>query len=610
MLGKITNFFSEYRQLALVILLSVVALILDVVGQDQVAHIILTITAAISVIPLTWGMIQDLRAGTYGVDILAATAIITSLLMGEYWAGIIIVLMLTGGETLEDYAQARARTELNALLDRAPKKAHVLRGRKTVDVLVSKVKAGDKILIKAGEVVPVDAVILEGSASFDESSLTGESAPASKTVNDELLSGSVNVDGLITARALRAAADSQYEQIIQLVKGAASGKSPLVRLADRYSVPFTILSFSIAIGSWVVSGEALRFLQVLVVATPCPLIFGAPVALVSGMSRAAKRGIIFKSGAVLERLAAVKTIGFDKTGTLTLGKPIVKKVKHYGSYNERDVLTLAASLEQNSNHSVASAITQHAKEKGIKLAKVKNLREIPGKGVTGTFGGYEIVAGQPSFLKDIGVTFPTDVKTDQAQTTVFIGAGDTLAGIIILEDEVRKESKKTLAHFRLLGINQFLMVTGDHAEVAKNVASKVGISEYYAQCLPADKLRIIEQVENRPVAFIGDGVNDAPVLAASDTGIALGARGSAAASESADVVIMEDDLERAAIATAISKRTLFIAKQSIWIGIVISVGLMAAYSTGRFSPISGALLQELVDVVVIFNALRAHGNGN
>ncbi len=604
MLTKLRHFFKEYRELGFVILAMVVGLALDIGGFDTAAHWVLGLTALIATIPLLVDMWHKLRGGEYGVDILAATAIITSVILHEYWAGMIIVLMLTGGEALEDYAEKRAKTELSDLLNRKPKKTHIIKGRKTLDVAVDTVSKGDKLLIKPGEVVPVDAVILEGNASFDESSLTGEGLPVEKTVGQEILSGSINVDSAVTVRALRPAAESQYEQIIKLVRGAASSQSPFVRLADRYSIPFTIIAFVIAGGAWIMSGEVIRFLEVLVVATPCPLILGAPIALISGMSRAARHGIIVKNGSAMERLAEVRTLGFDKTGTLTQGKPVVDKIVPQKGYTKAEVLALAASLEQNSNHILAKAILNEAAKHKIKLDKIKQVREETGMGLIGMLHGHEIAIGRFSMLEARSIKVN---QTNIDQTSSYVIVDDKLAGIISFIDPIREEAKSTIQRLRDAGIKHFLMVTGDNSAVATAVAKTLGIDRIEANCLPADKLRAIESIEEKPVGFIGDGVNDAPVLTASDVGIALGARGSTAASESADVVILHDDLGRVATSVKVAKRTFFIAKQSILIGIFISIGLMFIFATGKFKPVSGAIIQELVDITVILNALRAHG---
>jgi heavy metal translocating P-type ATPase len=608
MFGKIRHFFRHYLQFGLALMAATIGLILDLSGLHLAAHWVLGLAALASAVPLVWGMWEDMRQGTYGIDILAATAIVTSVLMHQYWAGIVIVLMLTGGEALEDYAEKRAQGELTALLSRAPQKAHVLRGRKEVDVRVSEVQVGNKLAIRPGEVVPVDAIIMEGVASFDESSLTGESLPQVKEPGDTILSGSVNLDGAIVVKAKANASDSQYEQIIKLVRAAQHSNTPFVRLADRYSIPFTLISFVIAGVAWAVSGQSIRFLEVLVVATPCPLILAAPIAVISGMSRSAKHGIIIKTGSSLERLAQAQTFAFDKTGTLTQGELTVDKVQSFGEYKQADVLSLAASLEQHSNHVLARAIVAQAQSRQVKLAKVQNIREQAGAGVSATAKGKQALVGRIHLLEQHHVALPKGFVLEKLKATAALVALDgELIGTITFRDEVRPESKHTLERLQAAGVRHFLMVTGDNKATAATIASQLGIDQVHAEALPADKLRAIETVTNRPVAFVGDGVNDAPVLTASDVGIALGARGSTAASESADVVVLLDDLSRVAQAVEISKHTFFIAKQSILVGIGLSIGLMLVYATGKFPPLSGALVQEVVDVVVIFNALRAHG---
>lgn len=609
MLKRLFDFFKEYRQLGVVTTSVLIALPFDLLGQHKIAHIILGLSALINVSPFVWKMLQDFRIGKYGVDILAVTAVITAVLMQEYWAGMVIILMMTSGVALEDYAEARAKTELTALLNRVPTKAHLIKGRKTLEVPVEQIRANDKIIIKPGEVVPVDSVILEGTASFDESSLTGESLPSIKKPGDELLSGSVNLDGLITARSIHSAEDSQFEQIIKLVRSASASKAPFVRMADRYSIPFTLMAFTIGLGAWALSGQSIRFLEVLVVATPCPLILGAPIALISGMSRAAKHGIIIKTGSAMERLAAIKTIGFDKTGTLTKGQPDVDNIIVYKPFTRQIILELAATLEQNSNHVLAKAIVDKAIESGYKMSKPKNIRELAGSGLSAHVKGREVLVGRFGLIADYAVTLPNNFSPKSIQqTAAFVAIDGVLAGIITFKDEIRPESKHTLQRLKTMGIKHILMVTGDNKATADKVAKELGIEEVLAEAMPVDKLHAVENTKIKPVGFVGDGVNDAPVLAAADVGIALGARGSTAASESADVVIMTDNVEQVANGVNIAKRTFFIARQSILAGIFISIGLMFVFSTGKFKPVYGALTQEVVDVLVIFNALRAHGS--
>lgn len=611
MVKKVWKAVTHRRLLSIAVFGALIALILDLAGQDRFAHWLLIAVIAGELIPLLWGMIKDIQNGTYGVDILAATAIIVSIIMQEYWAGMVIVLMLTGGESLEDYAEHRARRELDALLTRAPQKARVLRGRKEIEVPAKEVRPGDKIVVRPGEIVPVDAIILEGTASFDESNLTGESLPQVKQSGDTMISGSINLDGAIVARALHSAADSQYEQIIKLVRIASQSQAPFVRLADRYAIPFTVVSFGIAGIAWAASGEALRFLQVLVVATPCPLILAAPIAIISGMSRAAKSGIIVKTGSSLERLAEARTFAFDKTGTLTRGRPEVDQIKTYNGYMPDEVLGLAAALEQHSNHVLATAIVRRAEDNRARISKkAKQVRELAGNGLEGMVGGKKVLIGRIDLLQTYHIDPPKgfDPKNVQA-TAAFVAVGGMFAGIITFKDELRPEAKKTLQALHQMNVKHILMVTGDNEKAAKSVAKQLGITAFRAAALPGDKIHAIEKAEERPVVFVGDGVNDAPVLTASDVGIALGAQGSTAASESADVVIMQDDLWHVAEGRKIAERTFFIAKQSIFVGIGLSVALMLIFATGAFKPIYGAAIQEVVDIIVIFNALRAHSVG-
>lgn len=603
MLSRIKNAIANYPHVFIVAATILLALPLDLAGQDKYSHLALAIVALASTLPLLAGMWQTLREGQYGLDILAITAIVSAVLFKEYWTAIIIVLMLTGGEALEDYAESRAKVELTSLLAREPKKAHVIKGKTENDVAISKVHVGDKVIVKPGEVIPVDGEIIEGQTDIDESSLTGESMPLFKKSGDIVLSGSLNLEGSIMIRATHNAADSQYQQIVKLVQSAVNSQAPFVRLADRYAVPFTIVSFTIAGLAWGLTGESLRFLQVLVVATPCPLLLGAPIALISGMSRAAKNGIIVKNGAALEKLASAKTIGFDKTGTLTEGRPVVSEVTAYDGFTKKQVLQLSASLEQHSNHILAKAVVAEAEKAKVTLAKIKHVKEIPGGGLEAQTKEGLVRIGTARYLIEAGLKLP---KSSSDTTTAYVAVDNKLVGSIAFADGLRHNSKHTLERLKKLGVKHLLMLTGDNKKTAQGIANRVGITDVKAECLPADKVLAIEKVEHPPVAFVGDGVNDAPVLTAASVGIALGARGSTAASETADVVIMKDDVSLVADAAEIAKRTLFIAKQSIMIGIAMSVGLMLVFSTGKFKASIGASLQELVDVAVIINAIRAH----
>jgi len=598
----------EYKEAAFAIVSFATAVICYLAGAIDAGNLILLVTASLQVIPLAIDMVKSLMRGELGVDLLAITAIVTALLLKEYVTAAVIVVMLTGGEALENYAENRAKGELDDLMKRAPTTATIEVRGSSKKIAISKVAVGDLLIIKPGDVVPVDAEIIIGTSSFDESALTGEAIPVERRVGETLLSGSINGGGLIKARALHTAKESQYEQIIELVKQATSSQAPFIRMADRYSVVFTLIAFGIAGTAFFISGgQWIRFLQVIVVATPCPLLLGAPIALVSGMSRAAKHGIIVKNGSALEKLAQVKTFAFDKTGTLTHGKPKVTSIKTSNGFTKDQVLASAASVESGSNHILAQEIVGLAVAQKLKIPTTTSQHEEPGLGIVAMQGKQTIIVGKRSLLEKQNIAIPKNTKTNT--TAVYVAIGEKLAGVLLFEDTLRDETKQTLAQLKILGMQHSLMLTGDNRSTAEVIAKKVGILTVYADTLPADKLSALKNLDEkmRLVAMVGDGVNDAPTLAAADVGIALGAKGSTAASESADVVIMMDSLLKVAESFKIAKDTFRIARQAILLGISISVVLMIIYSTGRFSPVSGAAVQELIDIVVMIYALRAHG---
>ena len=598
---------KAYPLVALAVLVIVVGVAVRGIDSGTYTKWLISAYSIFIAAKLGYEMLKTLREGRYGIDILAIMAIVSTVSIGEYWASAIIVLMLTGGEALEDYAARRAKRELNALLERAPQTAHKVVGKTTQLVKLSQVRVGDVLLVKPGEVIPVDAKLLDEVAEFDESLLTGESLPVEHKRGDELLSGSVNGGSAITVEALKSAQESQYQQIIELVRSAASTEAPFVRLADRYAVPFTIVSFAIAGFAWLISGEAVRFAEVLVVATPCPLLLGAPIALISGMSRAAKHGIIIKSGAILERLATIRTVAFDKTGTLTRGEPTVSGVMVQKGFEADDVLRLAASAEQYSTHILAHSLVSESKRKNLKLEAPKNVQEVTAQGVIATVGRHTVLVGKRGFLEQERIDFSAHAAR-AGETAAYVAIDGQFAGVIAFRDEVRPESRQVIRDLKRLGITHTLMLTGDTRATAVRIAQEIGISQVQAECLPADKVKAVQSLKVRPVLMVGDGVNDAPVLAAAEAGMAMGARGSTAASETADVVVLVDDISKSSQAIRIAKDTIKIALQSIWVGIAISVGLMLVASTGAIPAVVGAALQEVVDVVVIFNALRAHGH--
>ncbi len=555
------------------------------------------------------GMVKDIMRGNWGIDILAVTAIIATVSVGEYLASLVIVLMLSGGEALEDYAEGRARRELTSLLARSPQTAHRYEHSTAdvTDVAVGEVSIGDTLLVRPAEVVPVDGVLTSSEAQLDTSALTGESLPVQSVSGDTLLSGSVNGGQAITLRATARVEDSQYQRIVALVEEASQSRAPLVRLADRYAVPFTVASLLIAGLAWYVSGDPTRFAEVLVVATPCPLLIAAPVAFMGGMSRAARSGIIVKNGGTLEKLSRARTVVFDKTGTLTYGEPTLEAVHPEAGWSKDDLLAAAASAEQYSTHVLAESVKNAALRRGLELTEATSAAEHATHGVTADLPVGTVVLGKRSYVAEHadGVSTP---PLHSGQLAVHVALNGTYMGSLVLSDSPRSDAPATVAQFRRMGAREAMMVTGDMQSAADHIAARVGLTSVRAEALPEDKVSVLDTVQ-RPVIMIGDGVNDAPALAAADVGIAMGARGSTAASETADVVIMADDLSRTAHAMSISQRTMHVALQSIWLGIALSVGLMLVAAFGYLPAIVGAATQEVVDLAAILNALRALSAG-
>lgn len=555
-------------------------------------------------------MIRRLRQGVIGVDVLAVIAIVSTVLVGEFLAALIIVLMLTGGEALEDFAQSRAERELRALLDRAPRTAHRI-ARETpastiTDVSIDDVAVGDVLLVRPSEIVPVDGVLAEDTSptEFDESSLTGESLPVEHRGGDPVMSGAINGSTAVRLVASRDAAHSQYQSIVMLVTEAAAHPAPVVRLADRFALPFTGAALLIGAVAWALSGDPVRFAEVLVLATPCPLIIAAPIAFMAGMSRSAKAGVIVKGGAVLERLARLRTIVFDKTGTLTEGRPVVTRISCRPGFDERRVLQLAASAEEYSSHVLGSSIIAHARDEGLELLPVERAEERATAGVGAVIAGDEVRVGKLAFVRERAPAAEPPVL-ESGELAIYVSVGDRFAGVIIARDPLRDNARWTIAELERRGARRIVMLTGDAYLTASSIAQLAGITDVRAGCLPVDKVAAVAEMTGRPVAMVGDGVNDAPVLAAADVGIAMGARGATAASDSADVVILVDDLSKTVDAVSIGQDSVRIALQSIWIGVVLSVVLMVIAAFGVIPAAVGAGIQELVDLVCILNALRA-----
>jgi heavy metal translocating P-type ATPase len=598
----------RYPLVTATVLVGLLGLVLGAFGAADAVRWLFSGFGLVAALIASVGMVRQLFAGSFGVDLLAIIAIVATVLVGEYVATLLIVLMLSGGAALEDFAAGRAARELDALLKRAPQIAHRLDSTsgEATDVPATEVRVGDLLLVRPSEIVPVDGQLHSDSAAFDESSLTGESLPVERTAGDEVLSGSINgqIAAIITATAT--AANSQYQHIIALVEEASKSKAPVVRLADRYAVPFTIGSLALAGLAWAVSGDPVRFAEVLVVATPCPLLLAAPVAFMGGMSRAARNGIIVKGAGVLEALSRAKTVVFDKTGTLTYGTPAITEVRPEPGFSSDELLRLAASAEQYSSHVLAASVIAAAHEHGLELQSADSASEAATAGVSAQFGDRNVRVGKLSFINDQSAD-ATAAHLAGGELAMYIAIDGRFAGSMIARDRVRDNARQTVADLARCGVRENLMLTGDARATAQHVAGEVGIVHVRADCLPSDKVEAVRALPGRPVIMVGDGVNDAPVLAVADVGIAMGAKGSTAASESADVVILLDDISRTVRAVRIGQDTVRVALQSIWLGMALSVVLMIVAAFGLIPATAGAISQEIVDLLTIVNALRAIG---
>jgi heavy metal translocating P-type ATPase len=544
--------------------------------------------------------------GDFATDAVASLAILTALVLREPLPGLVIVLMQTGGEALENMARGKASRALRELEASAPRIAHVRAGEHYTDVPVDEVRVGAEILVRPGEVVPVDGMVATGTSQIDTAQITGEPLPVSAGPGSELLSGCWNLTGPLHVTVTHTASQSQYARIVELVRAAQAAKAPIQRLADKYAVWFTPLTLLVAAAAWLVSGDPQRILAVLVVATPCPLIIATPVAILGGINKAAKRRIIVRSGAALEQLAATRAVVFDKTGTLTTGRPVASRVIAHDGWSDDALLRIVTALELGSGHLLARAIVAEAASRGIVAAIASDVRETAGRGVEGTVEGHAVAIGSRDFIKRL-LNGNAPAELTGTQLTSFIAIDHKLAGSVQFDDELRADSAALIAALRADGVQRIAILSGDDVATVGDIASQLGVSEAHGDLKPEQKLQLLERIKHETGAtlMVGDGTNDAPALAVASVGLAVAPRGGGIATETADIILLSDDLLRIREAFAISHRTLRITKQSIGFGLGLSLVGMVAAAIGWLAPVPGALYQEAIDVAVILNALRA-----
>ncbi|MEU6273212.1 heavy metal translocating P-type ATPase [Streptomyces populi] len=577
------------------------------VNSPDLADLLWALGTVAAVVPAVGWVLAELRHGHGGVDLIAVLALGGTLAVGEYLAGALIALMLATGRTLEAAARRRASHDLRALLEHAPRSARRRTDAGVTAVPLDQVVAGDLLVVRPGEVVPVDGRV-ESVAVLDESVLTGELVHVERLRGEGVRSGVVNAGGVFELRATATASDSTYAGIVRLAQQAKAGSAPVVRLADRYAAWFVPLSAVVAGLAWLISGSAVRAVSVLVVATPCPLLLAAPVAIVSGLSRASRLGVIVRDGGALENLGRARTLLLDKTGTLTRGRPRVLGITAAPGLEPAEVLRLAASLDQYSPHVLAQAIVDTAGERELELTTATDVTEEPGRGATGVVDGHRLAIGRldPGHARPAWARAVDNRALLDGAAVAWLTLDGEPAGAVLLRDPVRQDAPRTLRHLRAAGIRRVLMLTGDRAAPAQEVAAVLGLDGVRAELGPADKVAAVrDEREHAVTVMVGDGVNDAPALAAADIGVAMGARGSTASSEAADIVLTTDRVDRLADAVTIAQRSRRIAVQSALGGMLMSLVAMAAAAAGLLPPAVGALLQEGIDVAVILNALRA-----
>ncbi|MDY6869118.1 MAG: heavy metal translocating P-type ATPase [Actinomycetota bacterium] len=609
-----TQWVSRLRPLiepALVVL-TVCALaaggILWLAGWRSAADMCWIAGTVLAVVPAVVWVVAALRRGRVGVDVIAVLSLVGTLLVHEYLAGALVAVMLAGGRALDAAATRRASHDLRALLERAPRFARRRTDGQVSVIPLDEVAADDVLVVGPGEVVPVDGRVLDAVAVLDESALTGEPLQVERAAGEPVRSGVVNAGGAFELRAAATAEESTYAGIVRLARQAGAESAPLVRLADRYAAWFLPLTLLLAGAAWLVSGSAVRAVAVLVVATPCPLLLAAPVAIVSGLSRASRSGVIIRSGGALENLGHATTLVMDKTGTVTMGRPVVVDVAVAPGREPTELLRQAASVDQFSPHVLAEAIVTEARKRGQSLSLPGDVLEEPGRGVTATVEGQRISVGKLPDRSAVsgwqrGVL--NRARLDGAAISWVSIAGEPV-GAVLLRDPLRRDAPRTMRRLRAAGLNRLVMLTGDRAEPAREIATVLGLDEVYAEQSPADKVAAVRGERERAVTvMVGDGINDAPALAAATVGVAMGARGATASSEAADVVLTTDRVDRLADAMDVARWSRRIAVQSAVVGMSLSLLAMVVAAFGWLPPAAGALLQEGIDVAVILNALRA-----
>jgi P-type E1-E2 ATPase len=605
MINRLINFVTKYGFLYFGALGLIAAGILSGLKHYKNSHLILSVVAIIEIGPMLWDLWQNYRLGKFGLDILAITAIIASILLKEYWAAMTVVSMYFVNKMVEASVLRRAESVfVGPVKPEAIEYRQVKKG-KELTVLANEIKPGDKFIINSNGFVPVEAEIIDGQANFDESWLSGDDAPVTHQIGWRLISGSILIDGQVTVEAKSTFKDSQCQKLTQILNSSIKTEAPISRLAERNILPFTVLSFALALAAWFITGDSIRFLDVIIVATPYSLIMTGPLSTSSGLASLSLSGIFVKTAQTLETLSLAKSIVFSKSGTVTKNEMSVASIKTFGSHKSSEILALAASVEQVSTHRVAEAIKTDAKLKKLKLVKLKKAEQVVGMGVRAQNKGKLVVVGTLKFLEDNDVKFPPSFKHSSANQSAIYVASDSLIGVIYLSNELKSEAADSITSLKAMGLSNIYLLSGDSETSTNDTARTLGISKVHAEASAAEKITMLSRIKERPSVFIGSDLSDGPIMSSASASIVIDATSYTRMQDSAGVVIVSGNLAKVADCLSSAKRTLNISRRTILLGVVVSLVLMVIFASGSFRPIYGAFAEEVVNIFVLVLAYRA-----
>lgn len=616
------NFFARYRDFLLsrdtiIALINAVLLlagfILSISGAPDTGRWFYLGSALIGGIPLfllagkAVFIRHDITAG-----FMASVAMIAAIIIGEYSAAALVVFMFAIGDWLESLTVARADNALKDLAKLIPATVTVVRDQKEIVLPIEQIISGDIVLVRSGERIGVDGVIRDGSGSVNQSAITGESMPIEKKVGDEVFAGTLNEVGALEIKVTRIGAETTLGQIVKLVKDAQKSQAPVQRIANKYARILVPITFGIAVLVYLLTRDIVRSITILVVVCPCALVLATPTAVVAAIGNAAKRGMLVKSGAVIEQVGKVDVVAFDKTGTLTHGQPIVQQIIPLDGYQADQILSFASSIERGSEHPIGRSIVKAGLDHQIKLENVEGFAVLPGFGVTGHVNTHRIVIGNRALLSERDILWTEEVDQQvqqlelQGQTVIPVAVDGALKGLITLADTPRLEARQAISELKRIGIQEVIMITGDNPRTAERIAKELGIDRVYAEVLPQNKLQIIRdlQAQGKKVAFVGDGVNDAPALAAAEVGIAMGLAGTDVALETADIGLMADEIERIPQIIGLSRQALGVIRQNVIFSMSMNVLSVILGGFGIIGPVIGALMHEASALPVLANSAR------